>query len=110
MDAPIVQMFHTLGEMKNRVARTEAEREGSYRLDGERGYYCSERIGLLPPLLQNKLNLNGYIRLMRKKIIVIPPGVDTSHFYPIPADEARQFIGLASGCAYDLVRWTHRTT
>jgi D-inositol-3-phosphate glycosyltransferase len=37
MHAPIVHMFHTLGEMKNRVARTPAEREGSYRLDGERG-------------------------------------------------------------------------
>jgi D-inositol-3-phosphate glycosyltransferase len=33
---PVVQMFHTLGEMKNRVAQTEAEKEGSYRLDGER--------------------------------------------------------------------------
>ena len=31
---PILQMFHTLGEMKNRVARSEAEREGAYRLDG----------------------------------------------------------------------------
>ena len=30
-----------------------------------------------------------------RKITIIPPGVDTSHFYPIPADEARQFIGLA---------------
>jgi D-inositol-3-phosphate glycosyltransferase len=26
---------------------------------------------------------------------VIPPGVDNCHFYPIPADEARQYIGLA---------------
>jgi D-inositol-3-phosphate glycosyltransferase len=25
---------------------------------------------------------------------VIPPGVDTGHFYPIPPDEAKQFIGL----------------
>ena len=29
------------------------------------------------------------------EVNIIPPGVDTSHFYPIPADEARQFIGLA---------------
>jgi D-inositol-3-phosphate glycosyltransferase len=26
--------------------------------------------------------------------VVIPPGVDTGHFYPIPADEAREFIGI----------------
>ena len=29
-----------------------------------------------------------------RKLEVIPPGVDTSHFYPIPADEAKQFLGL----------------
>jgi D-inositol-3-phosphate glycosyltransferase len=33
---PIVHMFHTLGEMKNRIARTEAEREGEYRIKGEK--------------------------------------------------------------------------
>src|SRR5688500_8579229 len=33
---PIVHMFHTLGEMKNRVARSEDERAGVDRLEGER--------------------------------------------------------------------------
>jgi len=27
---------HTLGEMKNRIATSDAEKEGAYRLDGER--------------------------------------------------------------------------
>src|SRR5512134_999683 len=31
--APIVQMFHTLGEMKNRVAATEEEREPPARIE-----------------------------------------------------------------------------
>ena len=35
-DVPIVHMFHTLGEMKNRIARSEAEREGPYRVQGEK--------------------------------------------------------------------------
>jgi D-inositol-3-phosphate glycosyltransferase len=26
--------------------------------------------------------------------VVIPPGVDVSHFYPIPADEAKMYVGL----------------
>ena len=34
--APIVHMFHTLGEMKNRIARSDAEREGPYRILGEK--------------------------------------------------------------------------
>jgi D-inositol-3-phosphate glycosyltransferase len=33
---PIIQMFHTLGLMKNRVAQSESEKEGAYRIDGER--------------------------------------------------------------------------
>jgi D-inositol-3-phosphate glycosyltransferase len=28
------------------------------------------------------------------KVVIIPPGVDTSHFYPIPPDEAKAFIGI----------------
>jgi len=28
------------------------------------------------------------------KMIVIPPGVDVSHFYPIPSDEAKMYVGL----------------
>lgn len=95
MHAPIVHMFHTLGEMKNRVARTPAEREGSYRLDGERGTIeRADRIIVATPA--EKTQLEWLYKADGKKIIIIPPGVDTTHFYPIPADEARQFIGLAS--------------
>jgi D-inositol-3-phosphate glycosyltransferase len=28
------------------------------------------------------------------KAVIIPPGVDLSHFYPIPADEAKEFISV----------------
>ena len=35
-EVPIVHMFHTLGEMKNRIAQSDEEREGSYRIDGEK--------------------------------------------------------------------------
>ena len=28
------------------------------------------------------------------KMVVIPPGVDVSHFYPIPGDEAKMYVGL----------------
>ena len=30
----------------------------------------------------------------QKLVTIIPPGVDTSHFYPIPPDEAKEFIGI----------------
>ena len=28
------------------------------------------------------------------RVITIPPGVDTSHFYPIPKEEAKAFVGI----------------
>jgi D-inositol-3-phosphate glycosyltransferase len=91
---PILQMFHTLGEMKNRVAQTESEREGAYRLDGERQVLARvDRI--IAATLAEQAQLEWLYKVDTHKVTIIPPGVDTSHFYPIPADEARQFIGLA---------------
>jgi D-inositol-3-phosphate glycosyltransferase len=93
---PVVQMFHTLGEMKNRVALTEAEKEGAYRLDGERHVlHTADRIIAATPAEQAQLR--WLYRADPAKISVVPPGVDTSHFYPIPRDEAREAAGLPKG-------------
>jgi D-inositol-3-phosphate glycosyltransferase len=91
--APILHMFHTLGEMKNRVSRSENDREGAYRLDGERKVL--RRVDkIVAATLAERAQLEWLYRADPRKITVIPPGVDTSHFYPIPVDEARNFIGL----------------
>lgn len=90
---PIVHMFHTLGEMKNRVARSEDEKAGEDRLTGERQVLRrSNRI--VVATLAELTQLRFLYRADANKMTVIPPGVDTGHFYPIPADEAKQFIGL----------------
>ena len=90
---PIIQMFHTLGEMKNRVARSDEEREGAYRLDGERRVLArADRVIAATPAEQAQLE--WIYKADANKITVIPPGVDTCHFYPIPLDEALQFLGL----------------
>jgi D-inositol-3-phosphate glycosyltransferase len=90
---PIVHMFHTLGEMKNRIATSEAEKEGAYRLDGERRVLrIADRILAATPAEQAQLQ--WLYKADLRKVVVIPPGVDTSHFYPIPADEAKDFIGI----------------
>jgi len=93
---PVVQMFHTLGEMKNRVAQTEAEKEGAYRLDGERRVLqVADQIIAATPAEQAQLR---WLYLADPaKMTVIAPGVDTSHFYPIPKDEAREAAGLPKG-------------
>jgi len=90
---PIIQMFHTLGEMKNRVARSDEEKEGDYRLDGERKVIkLANQIIVSTPAEQAQLE--RFYNADMNKITVIPPGVDTFHFYPIAMDEAREYIGL----------------
>lgn len=92
---PIVHMFHTLGEMKNRIARTDAEREGAYRIDGEKQVLRrADRV--VVATIAELTQLRFLYKADAKKLVVIPPGVDVSHFYPIPADEARAYIGLKS--------------
>lgn len=90
---PIVHMFHTLGEMKNRVARSEDERAGEDRLDGER--QVLRRVDrIIVATLAELTQLRFLYRADARKMVIIPPGVDPCHFYPIPPDEAKEFIGL----------------
>jgi D-inositol-3-phosphate glycosyltransferase len=92
-EIPIVHMFHTLGQMKNRVARTPAEVEGGYRIEGEKQVIQGvDRI--IAATLAEKAQLQFLYGADQHKITVLPPGVDTSRFYPIPADEAKAVVGI----------------
>lgn len=91
--APIVHMFHTLGEMKNRIARTEAEREGAYRIEGEKRVL--RRVDrIVVATLAEMTQLRFLYKADSSKMVVIPPGVNVGRFYPIPSDEAKAYIGL----------------
>ena len=90
---PIVHMFHTLGQMKNRVAQSTEEKEGEYRLRGEEEVLRGvDRI--VAATLAELAQLQWLYGADINKISVIPPGVDLSHFYPIPVDEAKEYIGI----------------
>ena len=90
---PIVHMFHTLGVMKNRVARLPGETEGDYRLAGERQVLqLANRIIAATPA--EMAQLQWLYQADTSKVVVIPPGVDTSRFYPIPPEEAKEYIGV----------------
>ena len=91
--SPMESIFHTLGEMKNRIARTESEREGAYRIDGEKQVLRrADRI--VVATLAELTQLRFLYKANPDKMVIVPPGVDVSHFYPIPADEAKSFVGL----------------
>ena len=86
-------MFHTLVLMKNRVAQSPDEIEGKYRLEGEQAVLQSaDRIIAATPA--EMAQLQWLYQADMRKIVVIPPGVDICRFYPIPADEAKEFIGV----------------
>ncbi len=92
-DIPFVHMFHTLGVMKNRVAQSAAELEGEYRIRGEqRVLKVADRI--IAATQAEKSQLEFLYQADQRKISIVPPGVDTSRFYPIPGDEARAAIEI----------------
>lgn len=92
-NVPVVHMFHTLGLMKQRVARQPGEVEGEYRLKGEQDVLrFADRIVAATPA--ELAQLQWLYQADTKKIVVIPPGVDASRFYPIPFDEAKEAIGV----------------
>jgi len=104
-NVPVVHMFHTLGLMKNRVAQSPAEMEGEYRIGGERrvlqGVDC-----IVAPTQAEVAQLQWLYQTDTRRVIVIPPGVDLCRFYPIPADEAKEFIGVT--CADHMLLFVGR--
>jgi D-inositol-3-phosphate glycosyltransferase len=89
---PILQMFHTLALMKNRIAQSPAEIEGDYRINGEKKVMQSvERIVAATQAEEAQLELLYHVP--HENISIIPPGVDIGRFYPISEDEAKEVIG-----------------
>ena len=92
---PVVHMYHTLGVMKNRVAQSPGEVEGDYRVRGERKILKeADRVVAATPA--ELAQLQWLYQANTERIVVIPPGVDVSRFYPIPDDEAKEFVGIPS--------------
>lgn len=85
---PIIQMFHTLAAMKNRVAQSEAERELDIRLESEgRIMQFADHLVAANPL--DRRHMLTYYDANPGKISVIPCGVNRQLFRPIPPTVAR---------------------
>ncbi len=90
---PFVQMFHTLAEMKNRVAQTPAEREPERRRSCE-GEVMALADRLIAATLQEQQDMVQAYGANPAKMAIVPPGVDLDRFKPMPQAEARTFLGL----------------
>jgi D-inositol-3-phosphate glycosyltransferase len=92
-ELPVIQMFHTLGLMRQRVARPDEEVDGDYRLAGEKRL-LQEADCVIAATPAEKAQIQWLYQADVEKIGIIPPGVDLSRFYPIPEDEAKEVIGI----------------
>lgn len=90
---PMVHMFHTLGYLKNRVARTQVEQERWIRLHWEWEVACrADALVAAQPL--ERAQLIWHYDAPPKKVRVIPCGVNLSLFQPIDKSAALKALGL----------------
>lgn len=91
--APIVQMFHTLGHMKNSVAISPQEWETEQRIEGEaEAMDAADLLVAATPL--ERAQMVWLYGADAGKIAVVPCGVDLDFFHPMPQDEAKEVLDL----------------
>jgi len=91
--APFIQMFHTLGHMKNRVARAAMDRESELRIRVETEL-LRDADRIIAATIAESTQLQWLYRSDVERVEIIPPGVDIEHFHPRSAWEAKQRLGL----------------
>ncbi len=90
--APVVQMFHTLGAMKNQVARGQTDRETDRRIEVEREImqFADSIVASTPRDQQQMIELYD---APAERITVVSPGVDLNLFHPIDRRVAQNLLG-----------------
>jgi len=93
---PMVQSFHTLGAMKNRMLAAGDEPEPEARLRGE-AFLSSQVDAIVAGSAAEVTSLIDELRAPADRLWVIPPGVDIELFSPERAADAvavRESLGL----------------
>lgn len=92
---PVVQMFHTLGLMKNRIAHKPDMLPADLRSFSEADImtWADRLIAATPAERDQMLWL---YRAPRRKIEIVPPGVDLARFCPQSPEQAKRALGLPS--------------
>jgi len=92
-EIPLIQMFHTLGQLKNEVARSPEELEPDLRLaEEERIVAGADHLVASNPV--ERAHLVWYYRARADRIRVIPCGVDIELFRPMNQQAAKAELGL----------------
>jgi D-inositol-3-phosphate glycosyltransferase len=90
---PVVHMFHTLGAMKNQIAKTAAWGESDERVMLE-GRLLREADAIVAATRLDRTQMQFHYGVESESVVVIPCGVDTTRFRPYDQAEARRRMGL----------------
>lgn len=90
---PLVQMFHTLGAMKNGVARSAEETETMQRIAIERRLLQEADVVVAATPL-DRAQMVWHYGADAEQISIIPCGVDLHRFQPQPQAKVRERLGL----------------
>ncbi len=90
---PMVHMFHTMGWIKNMVARSRGEQEQEIRLFWEEEV-ARQADALVAPHPLERAQLVWHYKACPARIRVIPCGVDTSLFKPMNRWQSQRTLGL----------------
>ena len=93
-DVPLVQMFHTLGRLKNDVARAPHEREPALRIAEETRIVADADLVVAATGIERARLIEDYAA-SPARVTVVPCGVDTELFTPGARHEARAQLGIA---------------
>lgn len=92
-DVPFIQMFHTLGRMKNRIVGIDGNTEDELRVQTEH-QLMNQADWLVAATPAERIQLMWLYNAESQKIKTISPGVDVKQFYPVSRDQARRAIGI----------------
>lgn len=90
-DVPVVQMFHTLGRLKNAAARGPGEREPSLRL-AEEARIVAAADRLIAANEVERADLGRHYGAPPARVATVPCGVDTDLFRPGDRAAARRAL------------------
>lgn len=89
---PFVQMFHTLGQMKQRILTHQNVMPDQRILTEMEIVAWADRLIAATPAEHSQLQ--WLYRTDRRKIEIVPPGVNTERFFPYSPDEAKARLGF----------------
>lgn len=95
-NVPVAQMFHTLGHMKNRIAGQTPDPAAQIRdirvfTETDIMSWADCLVAATPA---ERAQMLWLYQADRRKIHIVPPGVDTAHFHPLDQAASKAEIGV----------------